>query len=322
MSPQEEAEELAGLGFRALEEEEFEEALRIGWKLSEFRHPSAFLIQALAYRKTRRIKEAVGTLNQGVREISDDWRLWNLLGELLVEVQRFDEAHESYRAALQCPKAPEAEIRLNIVHLQEAEENFSEAIQTLENFPKENPEYFFFSEIAKIRNLSRLRRHDEAVRIGEKWESNVPEELPKQIQASFWAWHGMAVLMGNQDKEKALQCAWKAVNLDKVEPSAIWLIRKIQGEVSENGKRFRLRIEGRWMENDQEGRPLEFYVDYWVIADSVEEAFDIVKQFEPKEVLDSLRIEEAKEMEACSDEPKGVCEVSSYIFWPCDEATS
>ena len=77
--------------------------------------------------------------------------------------------------------------------------------------------------------------------------------------------------------------------------------------------------KGRWhepIERSKSEKPPGFYVNYDVLADSEAEALEFIRRFEPAEVRDSLKIDEAEVLEARTMEPKGVYRVNGgYCFF-------
>ena len=57
--------------------------------------------------------------------------------------------------------------------------------------------------------------------------------------------------------------------------------------------------------------------DVSVVADDPEQALEFIREFEPPEIRDALKIEEVVELGSCAD-PKGVYWTTVYHFYPED----
>jgi hypothetical protein len=118
------------------------------------------------------------------------------------------------------------------------------------------------------------------------------------------------------DSENALIYAWKAIELNKKQEKASWLIREIEGKFSKESKYFRIMIQGIWpqpIEGDRD-KP-GFYTSYDVIADTLEEAMAYIKRFEPRDTHHTLKVEENEILGKYPRSPQGVYDVCGYLFF-------
>ena len=98
------------------------------------------------------------------------------------------------------------------------------------------------------------------------------------------------------------------------------LIREIKNSISSDSFYYSVIINGEWTLNKAEdGKDLNFFTNYGVIADNEEEALKFIMQFEPKEFHKSIKIEEIKRYKKMPKEPKGVYHTSGYCFYNRDE---
>jgi hypothetical protein len=78
-------------------------------------------------------------------------------------------------------------------------------------------------------------------------------------------------------------------------------------------------VEGVWDEPLEGVRiPIGFFANYWVVADTPDEALEYVRPFEPPSARASLIVSEAEIEEPCRASLKGVVRThGGYIF--CQE---
>ena len=304
--------------FEALAGHDTKRALRIGRELKKLRHSSNFEIMALALVAEGQIEQAVAVLKEGVIAAPTVWRLWQLLGNCYSDLERFQESYASYRRALECPEADAGTIQLNRAIALEREEKHEDAIQALSEVRSEELQ---LSRIAMtIDLLNALGRHSEARTLGEEAvRIDAPEEEDRASLASIYAGLGRAIWEEGRRSGEALDWAWKAVALEKDEATALWLIREIAHRQSPSARYMRLLVRGRWNEsiNDDE-EPPGFYVTYEVVADSREEAMEMIRPFEPAAVRQSLSLERCDILEKAPDQPMGVYVAApayAYFAW-------
>src|SRR5262245_37274895 len=300
------AEQLMEEAFEALAGHDTKRALRIGRELKKLRHSSNFEIMALAHVAEGQIEQAVAVLKEGVVAAPTVWRLWQLLGNCYSDLERFQESHASYRRALECPEADAGTIHLNRAIAMEREEEHEEAIQALSEVRSEELQLRRIAMTIDL--LNALGRHSEARILGEEAvRIDAPEEEDRASLASIYAGLGRAIWEQGRRSGEALDWAWKAVALEKDEATALWLIREITHRQSPSARYMRLLIRGRWNESiTDDEEPPGFYVTYEVVADSREEAMEMIRPFEPAAVRESLSLERCDILEKAPDQPVGV----------------
>jgi hypothetical protein len=116
-----------------------------------------------------------------------------------------------------------------------------------------------------------------------------------------------------------IETALVAIAIDRTCEHAAWLIREVEGQVSETASYYRLLVRGQWHENvapDFE-RP-HFFTSFDVVADTPEEALEFARRFEPPQIQDSLALEEVERIEARPGDPKGVYSARGRCIFPAD----
>ena len=311
-------EQLMEEGFEALAGHDTKRALRVARELKKLRHSSNFEIMALAHVAEGKTEQAVTVLKEGVGAAPTVWRLWQLLGNCYSDLERYTECHAAYLRALQCPDAESGTIHLNRAIALEREEKHEEAIQALAQVTSEELQLRRVAMTMEL--LNGLGRHAEARVLGEGVGGiDFPEEEDRAALASIYAGLGRAVWEESRQTDAALDWAWKAVALEKDEATALWLIREVVHNHSPSARYMRLLVRGRWHESihDNEAPP-GFYVTYEVVADSREEAMEMIRPFEPESVRKSLSPERCDILEKAPDQPKGVYVAApayAYFAW-------
>jgi len=344
---EETAERLMDEGFRALDDYETKQAIKIGRRLQKMRHSSAFEILALAYAKQNKLNKAIKILEEGVRKAPSVWKLWGLLGNYYSEKvlqdglqkaptvwnlwgllgnrppeqQSYEKSHACYQKALACADADEGSIHLNIAIALNREEKHEEALRQVGKVTSD--ELRLHAAAVKMDLLNILGRFREARELGERAVTQAPgDEKDKRQLAEIHAHLGVALLKDDGDREEALRCAWRAVRLCKEQETAMWLIREASSATSPTARYMMIIVRGRWhVPVEDEREPPGFFANYEVVADSQEEALDFIRPFEPEEVRETLVVEECDVLEKSPDIPKGVyVSYASHIFFPWDKA--
>jgi tetratricopeptide (TPR) repeat protein len=312
------AEQLMEEGFEALASHDTKRAMKIARELKKLRHSSNFEIMALARVADGQTEQAVQVLKEGVGTAPTVWRLWQLLGNCYSDLERFQESHASYQRALQCPGADASTLHLNRAIALEREEKHEETIQALSQVSSEELRLRRIAMTMEL--LNSLGRHSQARILGEEAARiDSPEEEDRASLASIYAGLGRAVWAETQQGDAALGWAWKAVALEKDEATALWLIREADHRHSTSARYMRLLVQGRWHESLTDGEePPGFYATYEVVADSREEAMEMIRPFEPESVRGSLSVERCDILEKAPGEPKGVYVAApayAYFAW-------
>jgi tetratricopeptide (TPR) repeat protein len=321
MNDIEKAEKLMNQGFNCLDEYEYDKAIKIGKKLKKLYHSSAFEILALAYKEKDESKQSIKILEEGVSLAPKVWRLWQLLGNYYSDDKRYSDSQKCFDTALSCPNVDESSVYYNSSVACFREGKFNEALKQHDKINYKEPDHVFNlrSQSQKIDILIKLNKYEEAVKLGQKLiKKKWGEENEEIIQELSYTYASLSEgLWKLKKEEEALNSAWKAIELNKHNDKAAWMIREIEGKISDNAKHFNTMIEGIWPtpfegETDRPG----FFTTYDVIADTEEEAVSLIKRFEPKEVRDTIKVEEIKIIEERSNDPIGVYETSGYGFFP------
>lgn len=316
----EKIESLIEEAFEALDDADTEQAIKIGQQLKKLKHSSGFEILAMAYDADDREDEAIDVLEEGVAAFPKAWTLWQLLGNLYSNEDRHQDSQRCYQKALRCPDVDTDLIFINRSIAFSNDKQYVKALELVDQVTNEEHQPRAMSHRMTLLNL--LERHEEAVLFGEKaLASNVWDEETTSDLATVHGEFASAVWKSSRDRDRALHHAWLAIELNKSESAAAWVIRDAAALKSPTARYMNVMITGRWHEpiQDEDEAP-GFFASFDVIAENETEALAFIRPFEPASVRDSLRIEECTQQESVPDAPKGVCEAyPGYILFPWEE---
>lgn len=316
---QQRSEALMNQGYEHLEQGEYEEALEVARELEELQFTAGFEIAALAHEGMDDLDEAVRVLHRGVEAAPDCWPNWQLLGNYLSDLERYEEAEAAYEQALECEDPWTASIRLNQAILAERQGRAEKALEFLDQV--DDTSLDLQTTECRIANLKGLDRIDEARALAEQTlAQDHDEEEHGDTLARIAALLGWIRLAAGEDKTELHAFALRWLDVDPVCDAILDLIRNIEGQLAEQVRYYRLLLhaeipKGHALSSEAVG----YFVTYDVVAESVEEALDFVHKFEDPELAPRLEIEEIEMDEECeSTEPKGVCRRSPMHLYEGD----
>jgi tetratricopeptide (TPR) repeat protein len=305
--------------YNLIEQGESEQAVMVGQELLRQRHARGFEIIALAYEQRGRSADAITILQDGVSKVPNAWPLWELLGNLFSDQEQFAQSQNCYDKALACPNADGDSINYNYAILLKRQGKLNEAMTLAESI--KSAELQLQLRVFQLSILNAMKRHDDAAKAGTELvqrllsSGQIPEDQMQEL-ARANAEIGRAYWEGRKDKQAAWESAWKALEWDRSDNNALWLVREIVSRKSVKSKWFKLVIEGRWhfaIEADKP--PPAFVTTYEVVADSVPDALIFAQDLEPLEVRQSMKIDSHEELGDFPDNLQGVYWRSAYGFY-------
>lgn len=302
-----------------IQQGEAEQAIVVGNQLLEHRHARGFEIIALAYEQQGRTTDAIAILREGVTKVPNAWPLWELLGNFYSDEEDYGEARAAYQRAVNCSNADTDSINYNYAILLKREGKLEEALQLADRVGSE--ELKTKIRVLRISLLNGLHKPDEAIQIGsqlidEMMRQPKLEDEDMQDLARAFAEVGRAYWEGKQDRQKAWENAWKALEWDRADNSALWLVREIINRKSAGSKWFKLIVEGKWhfpIEADKP--PPGFITTYEVVADTAEDALAFAQDLEPVEVRPTMHLDSHEDLGSFPENQQGVYWRSAYGFY-------
>lgn len=306
---------------RALAAMDYEKARRIGMQLLRMRHTAGFEYTARALWGLNRPDEAIATLRQGVQVAPDLWVLWEYLGHYLSDTGRYGEALDAFRRGMECPNAPQDSFLYNLAIVYQRMGEHAVALNMLhEAIQKRARVPLALLEAAAAYCHIQQGQFSEAEAALQRAEQVVGAlELTQQpsVQAMIYAYRGLIVWQRDGDLARAKQYAEQALSFDKANPDAAALMREGNPIAEQPTPLWHILVEGTWFEPLEGVRtPIGFFANYWVIADTPEEALEYIRPFEPPASRPTLKVAEATREKMVQGERKGVVRAQSdYAFY-------
>lgn len=124
----------------------------------------------------------------------------------------------------------------------------------------------------------------------------------------------------SHNKDEALPIALLAAHFDRSNIDAMWLIREINGAVSDSTKLFRIDVSGEYYTPVGNGVQLfPFTTTYQVVADDPGEAMEYIQQFERKDLAERMRLKEYVVKKEVCPQPKGVYHTTTLFSHNLEE---
>ncbi len=304
--------------YLALDAEESERALELGKKLLEMKQVRGFEVVALALEQQGKYDEAISALQSGVAKAPDAFPLWQLLGNLLSERNKYGEAKTSYERALQCSGADTDAINYDMACMLRNSGQNMEAMQLCDAIS--NPTWGIKVRTLRTSLLNSAGRHEEAAQIA---NANITEMLGQQeisddeMQdlSQNYSELGRSCWLGRRDGNAAFENACRALEWDRSDANALWLIRELMALKTPSSRWFRMEVSGQWhfpLEPDQ--LPPPFISSFDIVADTVDDALRFARNIEPPEVRPSMVVTSVEDRGPHADHMQGIYWRSPYAF--------
>ena len=313
-------EALVNQGHEFLEEEEYEKALEVAGELEELHYTAAFEIAALAHDGMGNLDEAVRVLHRGVDAAPDCWPNWQLLGNYLSDLERYEEAEASYEQALECKNVWEPSVRLNQAILAGRQEQYDKALELLDRV--DASEFALRVAEQKIVYLDLLGRTQEAAdQASQVLAENRKNEENGESLARIAATLGQIRRAAGDDKEELRTFALNWLEVGPAHESLFRLIRDLDGLFADKVQYYSLLLHAEipadlgWTAD-----VVGYFVSCGVIAESSDEALEFARRIEEDELAPFLEIEEIERVEDVEpSKPKGVCWRLGRAFYGSEE---
>ncbi|CUU03711.1 Tetratricopeptide repeat-containing protein [Armatimonadetes bacterium GBS] len=320
-----EPEQLMEAAERALEQGDPRKAARFAEQLLRMRHTAGFEIKARALWAMGRPEDAIATLQEGVAIAPEVWILWEYLGRYLSDAGRYSEALDAFRSGLACPNAPQDGFLFNLAIVYQRLGEYDNALQMLEQAESVRSNLpLAWLEAARAYCLIQQKRYAEAERSLERAQhalNTLDDPWTRgAVEAMVHAYTGLLYWQRDGDLARAREHAERALHWDKTNPDAVALMRAGNPIADKPTPLWHILVEGVWHEPLEGMRtPAGFFANYWVIADTPDEALDYIRPFEPPSVRDSLKVSEATVESTVQGERKGVVRaLAGYTFYASD----
>jgi len=303
----ERARELADRGFECLREGDYEAAIEIAKELEELRHTAAYDIGAKAYAGLDDLEKAIETLERGLAKAPDCWLNWQLLGNYRSDMGNYEMAADAYERGLACSEVWEDSIRLNQAVLASRRGEHVQALRLLDTI--EDASLSLQVASSRVAALWCTGRVDEALSLADECLNNEWEaDFAPEYLASIAADRGRIYLERGVTPDEVRCSAMDATKEFGSHSDLLALIRDIDGRYNAKAQYFRLLVHGGVPDDHALSSELKgYYVTYDVVAETVEQALEFVREFENAEISPAdLSVEESKVLEQRPEDPMGV----------------
>jgi len=235
------------------------------------------------------------------------WLNWQLLGNYLSDLKKFDEAQSAYDSALECEAVLKDSIYLNQAILLDRVGKYSSALKISKQIKDE--EFHIRKTEIEIGALIELDLIEEAMKLANQVLSieNYPDKDAEAV-GGIAAQLGQIYLKQGKPKDEVRTFALHSLSSGPTNGRLLALIREIDSLYSEKAKYFRAVIHciisrTSPLYKDTKG----YYCTYDVIAESTDQLLSFVKEFEESVVPEgSYTIDEYEVLEENSKDPCGV----------------
>lgn len=299
-------------GFCALEEGNLKLAFKMARKLEEAGHSACFELAALAHEEAGEPQQALQVLERGTTKAPGVWILWQLLGNLLSDQDRFDEAMDAYRTGLELEGADVSSLSYNLALALYRSGRIPEAREALAEVDGEET---VLPRQALLVGLDLAEgRIDEAEKKARSAIETTLEDEADPVALAALHVHLGEVLLARSARNEARDAGMHALEIDPVNHGAFALLREIDETIVEGASSFELLLQGSLVSAPEVG----FYKSYQVKALDAEEALRKVMVFEQLADPASIQVEESEVLSFDLGDRTGVYASSGYTFFDRD----
>lgn len=125
---------------------------------------------------------------------------------------------------------------------------------------------------------------------------------------------GSAIWEIEKNTEKTLPLAKLAVQFDRTNKGAMWLLRECNAKYSDDSKYLRCLIKGNlYVKSADEYKVHTFHSVYGVVAETSEDAMKYIREYERNEICDNLELKSFEDIGLKPELPQGIYAVSELI---------
>lgn len=318
----EEAEALTQEAFAALEAGHYDRVLELTAQLRALQFSSYFEIEALLYLDQNQPGRALQILDEGTQVVPDLWLLWQLRGNVLSDLKRFDDALESYDKASPLEGADVSSLRLNRATAMWRDGRAKAALREIEGIglvrDTDALDLRWRLNALLLGLWADLGRCDEAKEFAARlWQEQLALEVdPEQAGQLSLAFSQIGwALRGCGQNQSARDWADAALGIDRSNGQALLLKRDATPDLPLADQIFRVMLRGTVQGEDE---ALGFYTTIYVVASDVSRAEKMALEFETFYWEAPLEVEESERLGGCDLQPSCVYRVDGRVFYPLD----
>lgn len=309
------SERLMHQALELIEDEQFAAAHEIAGQLEELRYSGAFEVAARAFIGEGEPEQAAAVLQRGLALAPEVWSSWQLLGNTLSDLARYDEAAAAYERAWACPLHDADSLRFNEAVLAsrrgDPERVLALAAQVAD------PELRLMTVPVSLRALDSLDRTEEAEKLGAQSLSGRDPLLDPATYAAIAV--TLAELRLARGVEKALvrDFVVKEWHAHPASLSLLSLLRRIDGQHAEDARYLRLLVAAQLPAPREDGA-IGFFAAFHAVASSAEEALEMYRALDRRQPHALLRLDETEDVGPRPDEPKGICWMAALTYFTAE----
>lgn len=298
---------------------EYDEAERIADKLLEDGAEAGYSLKATILGFKEEAEQGIELLKEGVGKFADSWRLKLALANLYGQLENTAVAMAIFDEAAQMPGAETHWIELNRGISYFKGGMIDEALNTFQLI--DHPDAINDAFSVQLEILDMLSQHKLIIAMAEEELALLsdPEDSEEgKTLANIYARVASAYWYEDEDNTEAIQHHLrKAIEFDRGNEEALWLIREMKQEYSEDAHIYELLLSGVLVLLDEDDSEVAypFVCDYVVLAESPQDALEMIKEFEIEQIdRPSLQILEVESEENEEEEPIGIYYVGELAF--------
>lgn len=306
-----------------MEEDDYERALIVATQMESLGFEEGFENQGVCYLELKKVTEAIAVLKRGAKLFPSNPKIWELLGTAYSLDCKLEYSISAYKSALQCPDSKDDSIYYNmsivlnrLARYQEALDYIQLSLDILEKHGNYDHGYFLCKGL-QIVTLTQLMNYSGADQVYKhartRWEFSASNDDLVEIVLGYVE----SLILRNVSNEILIPILREAASLKPSHRSLILRFRKVFHDKGFGFSRSVFNI----LLNVREPQLLadhNYYIYFEVIADSLDEAIELIKYFISDYNPVNVDIEHNKLEDLKNPQEKGVVWVSGRQFYRCE----
>lgn len=293
-----------------IEEGEFEQAATKAEELQALNIPDGWHLKSVALLHDGHDDESFAVLQEGIEKFPDNLGLLLEKASSLMQLERFEEADEILEDAKEKTETEKGEIEMMQARSEFMQGKVDEALNRLQDI--EDRTYILDAIHLQLELLEAVGRTDVILEIAESDMDSFPtpaDDDEFETMAGILAKIANAHWEEKDDLDGAKELLRLAFHHFRNHPDAMWLWREMEPEFAEDAKAFAIEINGTFLDREEMGDVAgrNYHTYYQVLAGSLEEALELIKDYEIDAIdKDAIKVMSVESEPAEDDEALGV----------------
>lgn len=298
-----------------IEEGEFELAATRAEELQALNIPDGWHLKSVALLHDGQDDESFAVLEDGIAKFPENLGLLLEKASSLMQLERFDEAEEILEDAKAKTETQKGEIEMMQARSEFMQGKVDEALTRLQDI--DDRTYVLDAIHLQLELLEAVGRTDVILEIAESDMDNFPSPADDE---EFETMAGILAKIANahweekDDVDGAKELLKLAFHYFRNHPDAMWLWREMQPVFADDAKAFAIEVTGTFLNREELGdvSGRNYHTYYQVLAESLEDAVELIKEYEIDAIdKDALKVMSVETEAAEDDEAIG-------IYWAGD----